>query len=280
MKISESSKTIVAILVLAAFAVGFWILLLSPKREEVSELSSQADQLRVSLDASRLQVAEAEGAKREFPGDYRRLVVLGQAVPSNEETSSLLVEVNHIARQAKVRFEGIELESSGGESTEVAPVEEAPSVPPPTSGGAAGAPVSATVPPTEAAAALLPLGATIGPDGLGVMPYKLSFSGSFFQIADFIAGIDSLVHGSDEQIDVTGRLVTLNGFSLTEEMGRGFPYLKASFSVTTYLTPPAQEAAAVAAPLESAAAPVAESSESTEPAESTEESPTTVAAAN
>ena len=102
-------------------------------------------------------------------------------------------------------------------------------------------PASATVPPTEAAAALLPLGATIGPAGLGVMPYKLSFSGSFFQIADFIAEIDSLVHDSGEQVDVEGRLVTLNGFSLTEEQDRGFPYLNASFSVTTYLTPPGRK---------------------------------------
>lgn len=284
MKLSESNKTIVAILVLAALAVGFWVLLLSPKREEASELASQADQLRASLDASQLQVAEAEAAKRKFPNDYRRLVVLGQAVPGNEETSSLLVEVNRIARQAKVRFEGLELESAGGgESAGVAAPEAAtpeagPSVPPPSSGGAAGVPVSAAVPPTEAAAALLPLGATIGPAGLGVMPYKLSFSGSFFQIADFIAGIDSLVRGSGEEVDVEGRLVTLNGFSLTEEQGRGFPYLKASFSVTTYLTPPGQEAAAVAAPVESA--PVAESSESAEPGESAEESSTTVAAAN
>lgn len=283
MKLSESNKTIVAILVLAALAIGFWMLLLSPKREEASKLSSQADQLRASLAASQLQVAEAETAKREFPGDYRRLVVLGQAVPSNEETSSLLVEVNRIARQAKVRFEGVELESSGGESAPAATPEAAPSVPPPASGGAAaGVPVSAAIPPTEAAAALLPLGATIGPAGLGVMPYKLSFSGSFFQIADFIAGIDSLVKGSGEQIHVEGRLVTLNGFALTEEEDRGFPYLRASFSITTYLTPPGQEAAAVAAPVESAA-PVAESSESTEstePVEATEEPPTTVAAAN
>jgi Tfp pilus assembly protein PilO len=280
MKLSESNKTIVAILVLTALAVGFWILLLSPKREEVSKLASQADQLGASLAASQLQVTEAETAKSEFPGDYRRLVVLGQAVPSTEETSSLLVEVNRIARQAKVRFEAIELESSGGESTEAAATETAPSVPPPTSGSSTGVPASATVPPTEAAAALLPLGATIGPAGLGVMPYKLSFSGSFFQIADFIAGIDSLVHGSGEQVDVEGRLVTLNGFALTEEQERGFPYLNASFSVTTYLTPPGQEAAAVATPVESAAAPVAaESTESAEPTESSEEPPTTVAAA-
>jgi Tfp pilus assembly protein PilO len=276
MKVSESNKTILAILVIAALAIGFWILLLSPKREEVSKLAAQTDQLRASLAESQLKVTEAEAAKREFPGDYRRLVVLGQAVPSNEETSSLLVEVNRIAHQAKVRFEGIELESGGGESAEAATTEAAPSVPPPTSSGETGVPSSATTPPTEAAAALLPLGATIGPAGLGVMPYKLSFSGSFFQIADFIAGIDSLVRGSDEGVDVEGRLITLNGFSLTEEQDRGFPYLEASFSVTTYLTPPEQDAAAVAAPVESAAAPVAESAESAEP---TEES-TTVAAAN
>jgi Tfp pilus assembly protein PilO len=280
MKMSESNKTILAILVLAALAVGFWILLLSPKREEVSKLSSQADQLRASLAESQLQITEAEAAKSEFPSDYRRLVVLGQAVPSNEETSSLLVEVNRVARQAKVRFEGIELESSGGESAEAATTEMAPAAPPPTSTSPGGAPASATVPPTEAAAALLPLGATIGPAGLGVMPYKLSFSGSFFQVADFIAGIDSLVRGSGEQVDVEGRLVTLNGFSLTEEQKRGFPYLEASFSVTTYLTPPGQEAAAVAAPIESAAAPAAaEPTESTEATESAEEPPTTVAAA-
>lgn len=276
MKLNESNKTILAILVLAALAIGFWMLLLSPKREEVSKLEAQTEQLRASLAASQLEVAEAEAAKRKFPADYQRLVVLGQAVPSNEETSSLLVEVNRIARKAKVRFEGLELDAGGGVGAEAAAsAETAPSVPPPTSGGAVGTPASTTVPPTEAAAALLPLGATIGPAGLGVMPYTLTFSGSFFQIADFIAGIDSLVRGSRNGVDVEGRLLTLNGFSLTEEQERGFPYLEANFSVTTYLTPPEQDAAAVAAPIESAA-PVAES---VEPAESPEE-PTTVAAAN
>ncbi len=274
MKLSESNKTILAILVVAALAVGFWVLLLSPKREEVNKLSGEADVLRASLAESERQVAEAETAKRAFPGDYRRLVVLGQAVPSNEETSSLLVEVNRIAHQAKVRFESIRLDSSSGESS----AETAPAAPTPETTGAAGAPIAETVPPTEAAASLLPLGATIGPAGLGVMPYKLTFSGSFFQIADFIAGIDSLVRGDGEQVDVEGRLLTLDGFSLTEEQGRGFPYLEASFSVKTYLTPPGQ-AASAAAPVDSSAAPVATEPESAEPTESTEESPTTVAEA-
>ena len=40
---------------------------------------------------------------------------------------------------------------------------------------------------TEASAATLPLGATVGPAGLAVMPFALTFSGDFFEIADFLA---------------------------------------------------------------------------------------------
>src|SRR5262249_39590828 len=40
---------------------------------------------------------------------------------------------------------------------------------------------------------LLPLGASIGPAGLNVMPYDLTFNGSFFDVADFIGGVDSLL---------------------------------------------------------------------------------------
>ena len=60
----------------------------------------------------------------------------------------------------------------------------------------------------------MPLGASIGPAGLAVMPYTLTFSGNFFQIADFIHGIDSLVETENAKVGVEGRLVTIDGFSL------------------------------------------------------------------
>ncbi|HEX5713763.1 MAG TPA: type 4a pilus biogenesis protein PilO [Solirubrobacterales bacterium] len=246
MKLSTHNQTIIAIIALVGLAIAFWALVLSPKREEASKLSTQADQLRASVAESQRQVEEAEAAKREFPTDYQRLVVLGQAVPDNEETSSLLVEVSRVARQADVRFESIELESEGsGEAPEISP-----STTPPGAEGSAGVPASNTVPPTEAAASLLPLGASIGPAGLGVMPYKLAFSGSFFQMADFIAGIDKLVGGGEETVAVDGRLITIDGFTLKEETGRGFPHLEADFAVTTYLTPPENAASTEPAPLE------------------------------
>jgi hypothetical protein len=72
------------------------------------------------------------------------------------------------------------------------------------------------------------------------MPYTLTFNGSFFHIADFIHGLDSLVKTKNAQVEVTGRLITINGFLLKPDSGKGFPYLEAEFTVTTFLVPPEQ----------------------------------------
>ena len=88
----------------------------------------------------------------------------------------------------------------------------------------------------------------MGPAGLAVMPYTLDFSGNFFQIANFIKEIDSLVHTGPGKVAVDGRLVTLDGFALTAAAEKGFPQLNANFAVTTYLTPPGQGLTAGATP--------------------------------
>ena len=85
----------------------------------------------------------------------------------------------------------------------------------------------------------MPLGATIGTAGLGVMPYTLTFEGDFFQLADFIHGLDSMVTTTNSNVAVDGRLITIDGFTLKGSDG-GFPKLHATVSVTTYVTPPEQ----------------------------------------
>ncbi len=237
MKVEEKKKTnllVGAMLLVAAVATAFWILALSPKREEASKFDTQVTQLEGSLAQHESEIATAEEARDEFPTDYQHLVVLGKAVPSDDETPSLLVQVNHIANRAGVRFQTLKLEASGsGEAEASGPLS-----------ADGGEPVSAT----EASASLLPLGAAIGPAGLAVMPYSLVFTGDFFKIADFIKGLDSLVKTTNEKVGVDGRLVTINGFSLAEDGEAKFPSLQATFSVTTYLTPPSEGTTAGASP--------------------------------
>ncbi len=248
---SSSNRLIVAILLVAALAIGFWVLLLGPKREEADKLSAELSTLETSLTQAQASVAANEAAKREFPDNYRQLVVLGEAVPESDETASLLVELNRISAHSKVRFESIQL-SGGGEA---AAPEAAAAVPPaeaPAEGSTGAVPAAAAVPPTEAAASLMPLGATIGPAGLAVMPYTLTFSGDFFQIADFIEEIDSLVETESSKVGVEGRLVTIDGFALTGSGSSGSSQLDASFVVTAYVTPPGQGITAGASPSEPA----------------------------
>ncbi len=245
----SSTRLIVSILAIAAMAIAFWVLALGPKRQQADELGQQVNQLSTTLEVAQSEVTEATAAQHSFPADYQQLVVLGQAVPAGDETASLLVELEQIADSSGVKFNSIQLEGSGEESAPAAVAPAPSAATPETSSGSSGAePAAATVPPTEVAASLLPLGASIGPAGLAVMPYSLDFSGDFFNIADFVKKIDALVHPGSSQVAVDGRLMTIGGFSLSADANRGFPYLDASFSVTTYLTPPSQGVTAGATP--------------------------------
>lgn len=240
---NSKNLTIVAAIAIVVLAVAFWMALLSPQREEAAKLGEQIETVEASLAGHREEVAEGEAARRQFPVEYQRLVVLGSSVPGNDETASLLVQLNGLADRAGVKFDDLELNSEGGGSgEEAAAPQSAPG----------GAPVSAT----EVAASLLPLGASIGSAGLAVMPYTLTLEGDFFQIADFIERLDAMVKTQNEKVTVDGRLVTVDGFSLAPEgegegpasSSGGSPSLTASFEVTTYLTPPGQGTTAGATP--------------------------------
>lgn len=213
---------IVAMLLIVGIAIAFWMLALGPKRDEATKLDAEVEKLEASLALHRSEVDRGEEARRQFPRDYERLVVIGKAVPSDDDTASLLVQVSRIAERNEIIFRDFKLNSAEG-SEEVA----------------ATAPTGAS--PTEATAALLPLGATIGSTGLAVMPYTMTFEGNFFEIADFVEEVDQMVKTHNEEVAVDGRLVTLDGFSLKPDEDVGFPFLEGTFGMTTYVTPPVEE---------------------------------------
>lgn len=273
-----SERAIVFGVVLAALAIGFYVLVLGPQRDKASELSKQVDDLHASISREQ-QVADfAEQARREFPRYYGRLVVLGKAVPEQADTASMLVQLNSISSRSQVAFQGISL-SQGSESagTGTSSSSSATTTPPtsstttpatpaaPASTGTSGAaptttasgtsgsaaPVSAApAPATEASAATLPIGAVVGPGGLPTLPYDLTFRGTFFDISNFIGGIDDLVTPQDggTQVSSDGRLFTVNGFALNGGAPGSSPKLDGNFLVTTYVTPEEQGLTAGATP--------------------------------
>jgi Tfp pilus assembly protein PilO len=226
----SSDRTILIALAMIGIVAGAWFLLLAPKRDEVAKLDEEIASVRASVQQQEELVAIAEAAKSSYDTDYSDLVVLGKAVPSEEDTSSLFVELEALADQSGAEFKAIELEGGTGDA------------PPPPAAAETTADESTTtdVPTapvaTEATAALLPIGATIGPAGLPVMPYSIKLSGDFFQIADFLASVDELVETGKAGPAADGRLVTVDGFELApnEEVPG---VLETTLTVTTYVAP-------------------------------------------
>jgi Tfp pilus assembly protein PilO len=243
----SSARPIIAILLVVAAAIAFWMLALSPKRSEADKLDAQIETLNTSVASARSELGQATAARRTFPAAYHQLVELGQAVPATDETPSLLVELESLADASGVTFQTISLEGSGEAAPAATP--EATSTTTGEPASSVGTPAAEVIPATEVEASLLPLGATIGTAGLAVMPYSLSFSGNFFAIAKFIGKVDDLVESNQSKMLVDGRLVTISGFSLSTSTSEGEgSQLQATFSVTTYLTPPGQGVTAGATP--------------------------------
>jgi type II secretory pathway pseudopilin PulG len=243
----QSERVILTVLGVVGLLVAVWLLVLAPKRDEASKLSDQASSLRSSLTQVQQDVAAGQQAQRSFGTDYRRLVVLGKAVPTDDEQASLLVQLKQLAYRSGVQFQAIDL-------TEPTDATAAPPPPPPADSSSSSDSSSSTdssssstttsstssAPATEAAAATLPIGAAVGPAGLPVMAYDLTFTGEFFQIADFMRSVDGMVHMRGGTINVHGRLLTVNGFTLepsSAPKSLSNPVLTADLNVTTYLTP-------------------------------------------
>jgi Tfp pilus assembly protein PilO len=277
-----SDRAVIAGVVVAVFALGFFLMVLSPKRNQASKLNTQIEGLNASIAQEQQVAGFAEQARRNFPRYYGRLVVLGKAVPEQSDTASMLVQLNSIAGKSSMQLRAIKLSAgSGGEgATAAAPATPpaaatpaptattpstgtTPATPPPATGpssssASASAPASSTgatsaastlVPATESDAASLPIGAVVGGAGLPTMPYDLTLTGGFFDVAGFIGGVDDLVTPNGaSQISADGRLMTVDGFALNLLTTGSNPKLTADVSVTTYVAPATQGLTAGASP--------------------------------
>lgn len=246
-----ADRMILVILPLIALGIGFWLLFIAPKRSESNDLQEQITGLEERIDAANAQIAASELARDNFSKNYGELVSLGRAVPENEsEQATLVFDLAGLSKQNRLNFRNFEV-TDGGIAPEAAPpptqtpAEQAEERAEPAATDAEPAAVT-----TEAIASTLPIGAVVGPAGLPVMPYDFRFLGNFFDMASFFGDLDDNVTYDKKKgkLEVDGRLMTINGFSLTGDDFTGFPNVEANFSVTTYLVPPGQGLQAGATP--------------------------------
>ncbi len=224
---------IVIVIVLAVGAiVAGWFFVVSPKRSQASNLSTQVSSEQAQLSSAQNLVAAGMSARRAFAGQYAQLARLGEAVPPDDDVPSLIVQVQAAAQESHVSFKGLQL-SGGGSSSSTSSSSSSSS--------------SSSASSAAAAAAELPPGATVGAAGLPTEQFTVTLSGNYFNLSTFFNRLESFVVNVNGTLTIRGRLMTINAINLVPGPN-GFPQITATVSATTYIVPPTQGATGGATP--------------------------------
>jgi Tfp pilus assembly protein PilO len=269
--ITARDRKIILTLIPLILVVGYWFMVLAPKRAESQKVSQQLTQAQESRDTAQQQVTQLNGAKSTFPSDYATVVRLGKAVPTTLDMPSLLVQLDRAARGTGIEIDdfkpGTAADAASGAS---AGVSSSTTSTPPGGGGNPAAPGAApaqgfpakqaqkagqgvqqandtnqaNADKTAATGAQAPAGgASTGSPGLVAVPLTFTTTGSYFGLADFLHRMKRFVRVVNDQIVVRGRLMTIESFSF-EKTGPDTTLLKADVTATIYLSPADQGATA------------------------------------
>jgi Tfp pilus assembly protein PilO len=272
MTLTERDRRILMLMIPVVIIVAYWFLLLSPKRDDLKTARDNQHQQEQRRDTAVAQAAQLESARQTFPADYAQLVLLGKAIPADIDAPSLLVQLDQAANGSHIDFASV---TFGARQTGVT----VPTAPPPS--GPAGNAAAGGAPATtglgraaENAGNAVNAGnqasqnvdqasgggggttTTAAPNAgaasqtapaLESVPLTFSFTGSYFDLADFFHRLKRFVYvaGSD-RIFVRGRLLTIDSLSFSPggQTAGAAPgpsgELSAAVSATVYLSPKSQ----------------------------------------
>ncbi len=272
MTMRDRDKKLLAAIIPAVLVLGFWFLILAPKRAESGRLGTQLSSAQSKRDNAVSEAGRLQGARNSYAKDYETVVRLGKAVPASLDMPSLLVQLESAAKGTNIQFDSVK----AGTRTAAAPAASTSggsgssgSAAPPAAAGGAPAQTGAgkateqageakdtadersgatggtgSAPAGAAAAGAAPNGAA-PVAGLDSVPLEFAFTGGFFELADFFHRMKRFVHLTNEKIKVQGRLITIDNLEFTSDT---FPELNATVKATVYLSPKSEGTTAGATP--------------------------------
>jgi Tfp pilus assembly protein PilO len=248
--VTARDRIIIVVVLMAAALAGFWFVGLAPKRKDAADLKTQLDAAKAQLTQAQQSAATARQAKARYEQDYAELASLGKAVPKSDALPSLIYQMQSAAHDARIDFQSLKLTGGGGSaasaptpSAAVAQASGSSSTGSSSTGSSSSSSSSSSTstataaPATQAATSTLPPGASVGAAGFPTMPFSFVFDGSYFDMESFLRDVQRFVQVNGDQVDVSGRLLSIDGFALTAGP-KGLPDVTANISATAYLMSP------------------------------------------
>jgi hypothetical protein len=231
--VTARDRIIIVVVLVAAALAGFWFLALSPKRKDIGDLQAKIDVANQQLVQAQQSATQARTAKQRYDADYGQVATLGKAVPKNDSLPSLVYQLQSAAHDASIDFDSLKVTSTGQAASTPAAATSSVATSANPAAGSGATPAAAT----QAATATLPPGAVVGSAGFPTMPFTFVFSGSFPDMQSFLHDVQHFVQIKDNKVNVSGRLLSVDGFSLVAGP-KGFPSVSANITATAYLQSP------------------------------------------
>jgi hypothetical protein len=210
--VNRTYRILIVVVLCAASVGGYWKFLLAPKRQEAADLQDKVAVTQAQLEQTRATLATYQKSAKTYRDNYATVVRLGKAVPADDDTRSLLVQLDTAAKRSAVGFANIDLQQSG----------------------AAGSAGSIASDQSAASGGIVP-GAIAG-GSFSTMPFSFGFSGSFDSLSNFFGRVNRFVTVKGDKIQVNGRLLRIDRIKVTPGEG-GWPALQAEIGASTYLLP-------------------------------------------
>ncbi len=193
-------RMLLGIVVTVGLAVGAWMGVVAPKREQAARLGSEVAQAEQRRDDASARAALAEQARTTYARDYATVARLGKAVPVTADVPSLVFQLESAARRAKVDFRAVNV------------LDAAQEAPPAPDAGATSAPGG----------------------GIQPTPFSFKFEGDFFGLQKLLAQVDRFSRVKGTQVSVNGRLLTIDGLSVSPS-SRGLPRVQGVVTARAYV---------------------------------------------
>jgi Tfp pilus assembly protein PilO len=210
--VNRTYRILIVVVLCAASVGGYWKFLLAPKRQEAADLQNKVALTQAQLEQTRATLATYKKSAKTYRDNYATVVRLGKAVPADDDTRSLLVQLDTTAKRSAVGFANIDMQQSG----------------------AAGSAGSVASDQSTSGSGIVP-GAIAG-GSFSTMPFSFGFTGTFESLSNFFGRVNRFVTVKGDKIQVNGRLLRIDRIKVTPGEG-GWPALQAEIGASTYLLP-------------------------------------------
>ena len=286
MTLSDRDRRIILILIPIVVLLAYWFLLLSPKRDDLKTARDQQHAAEDARDQAVAQAAQLEKARQTFAADYAAVVKLGKAIPETVDSPSLLVQLDRASNGTHIDFNSVTFGTRTSSSVSVAQTTASSTPAQPNGNAAAGGATAqtgvgraaesagnavttgnqastnvdtasnnagSTTTTSTTATTATPAGPATSTAALDTVPLTFNFTGSYFDLADFLHRLKRFVYVTNNTIFVHGRLMTID--TITFAPGGGATAgttptgtVSATVGATVYLSPKAQGATGGATP--------------------------------